>query len=93
MISCHYHLTREGVIEVVKPQGSNHFICSRCGEEDSALEAEVREAVGKCQECGCEADSFTKGCDHCETYMGYMNVAYESAYETRYERQQLAGDN
>lgn len=92
MVSCHYHPEREGVFEVVTAKGLNYFICERCCNEDSALEAEVREARGECQECGCETHDFTENCDHCNTYHKYMRVSYQCDYETRYERQQLAGD-
>ena len=92
MFSCHYHPQRERVFEVKMLNGFSHFICQRCCVEDSALEAEVREARGECQECGCETDDFTENCDHCDTYHKYMRVSHQCDYETRYERQQLAGN-
>lgn len=93
MVSCHYHPQRQGVLEVVMVKSPNYFICERCSNEDSALEAEVREAKGECQECGCEADDFTENCDHCDTHLGYLEARYEVAHESRYERLQLTGGN
>lgn len=92
MLSCHYHPQREGVYEVKVLKGSDYFICERCWNEDSALEADLREALGKCQECGCETDDFTEDCDHCITYHEFVRGIRQDYGDTRYERLQLAGD-
>lgn len=89
MTVCHYHPDRKGAKEVVAGKGSNYFICERCSVTDELKEAEVRMANGQCQECGCEAYSFTENCDHCDTFHSTSEVEYQCASETRYEKQQL----